>query len=241
MSRPFPPARPHGSLREVFPGVHLVSGTMSLGPMSFSRNMVVVQQDDRLVLVNTIRLDPAGLDALDALGKVSDVVRIAGFHGSDDAFYKDRYDCTVHAIEGQRYFTGINAHKGETYFHADAPLNPADLPIEGASLYVIETDPPEGILRIPAGGGTLITGDSLQNWDAPDEHFNWIARFGMRLMGFIGPCRIGAGWAKDLKPDPTEVRGILDLEFTNVLPGHGQPVLGDAPERYRPAIEAYGA
>jgi hypothetical protein len=33
------------------------------------------------------------------------------------------------------------------------------------------------------------------------------------------------------------VRSILDLEFEHVLPGHGDAVVGDAKNRYRPTIE----
>ena len=78
--RPFPPAAPHGPLVEVFPDLFLVTGTMKLPgvmPVRFSRNMTVVREGERLVLVNTVRLDEAGLAALDKLGKVTDVVRIA--------------------------------------------------------------------------------------------------------------------------------------------------------------------
>jgi len=210
--------------------------------MRFSRNMVVLREGDRLVLVNTLRLDTQRLAALDALGRVTDVIRLAGFHGSDDPFYKDRYGCTVHAVRGQTYFSGVDPKKGEIYFTADAALDAGSpLPVEGASLYVIDTDPTEGILRVPAGGGTLITGDSLQNWAAPDAYFNLAARMGMRAMGFFGPHRLGPGWIKSLKPDPSQLAGILDLGFVNVLPCHGAPVLGGGPEKYRPAIEAYAA
>lgn len=237
--RPFPAARPHGELAEVLPDVFLVTGSMAMGPMRFSRNMVVVREGERLVLVNTVRLDPAGLAALDALGRVTDVLRLGGFHGSDDPFYKDRYGCTVHAVRGQTYFAGLDPAKGEIYFEPDAALDAgAPLPLAGASLVVFGTRPPEGLLRIPAGGGTLVSADSLHNW-GPDRYFNLIARLGMRLMGFLKPHQLGPGWVKGVKPDPGEIRGILDLDFANVLPGHGAPVLGDAPERYRPTIDAY--
>jgi hypothetical protein len=35
----------------------------------------------------------------------------------------------------------------------------------------------------------------------------------------------------------TDVHAVLDLDFANLLPAHGAPVLGNARERYRPAIE----
>ena len=38
--------------------------------------MVVVREGERLVLVNTVRLNDAGLEALDALGTVTDTIRV---------------------------------------------------------------------------------------------------------------------------------------------------------------------
>lgn len=61
----------------------------------------------------------------------------------------------------------------------------------------------------------------------------------MKLAGFIKPHRLGPGWIKSTRPDPTQIAQILELGFENVLPGHGEPVLGDAPEKYRPAVQAY--
>ncbi len=218
----------------------IVTGTIGMGPMKFSRNMVVLRQADRLVLVNTVRLDDAGLAALDDLGKVSDVIRLAGFHGSDDPFYKDRYGCTVSAVRGQTYFSGLNPKKGKVYFTPDEYLDAdSQLPVEGASLYVFNTEPSEGILRIPAEGGTLITGDSLQNWAKADRYFNFPGKLIMRAMGFLKPNQLGPAWVKQIKPNPSEVAGVLDLDFANLLPSHGAPVLGDAADKFRPTIGAY--
>ena len=218
----------------------MVTGSFSMGPMRFSRNMIVLREGGDLWLVNTVRLDERRLEALDALGQVAGVVRLAGFHGSDDPFYKDRYGCRVYAVQGQTYFTGLNPKKGGIYFEADVALDSASpLPIEGASLYRFDTRPPEGILRIPAGGGTLITGDSLQNWVSPDRYFNLLGGLGMRAAGFLRPHQLGPGWVKQLKPDPAQIQGVLGLDFENVLPGHGLPVLGGACEKYRPTIDAY--
>jgi len=111
-ARPHPPAAPHGSLREVLPDVFFVTGTMAMSvgivPVRFSRNMTVIREGTRLVLVNSVRLDDAGLAALDALGKVTDVIRLAGFHGMDDPFYAERYGAKVWALAGQSYVSGFD-------------------------------------------------------------------------------------------------------------------------------------
>ncbi|MCA9706239.1 MAG: hypothetical protein KDK70_10360 [Myxococcales bacterium] len=162
-SASFPPARPHGPITEVFPDVFFVTGGVRMAPLlAFSRNMTIVREGERLVLVGSMRLDEAGLAALDELGTVTDVIRLAGFHGIDDPFYKDRYGAKVWVIEGMSYQRGFDAAKTSSapYFEADAQLR-ADsaLPIEGAELYVFSTRPPEGLLRLPHAGGILVAGD----------------------------------------------------------------------------------
>ena len=94
------------------------------------------------------------------------------------------------------------------------------------------------MLLIPAAGGTLITGDALQNW-TNTKGSNLLGAVVMRMMGFIKPYNVGPGWVKALKPDREQVRGILELDFENVLPGHGDVVMGAAKALFRPAIERY--
>jgi hypothetical protein len=243
-ARPFPPALPHGELREVLPGLSFVTGTIALPgplPVRFSRNMTVVREGGRVVLVNTLRLDEAGLTALEKLGEVTDVMRLAGFHGADDAFCKDRYGAKVWAIAGQRYTTGFDT-SGEVYFEPDVEVGEAsELPIGDARLRVFASRPPEALLVLPHAGGTVVAGDCLQNWSEKDAYFSWLAGVMMRFMGFIRPHNVGPGWLKQAKPPPDQLRAMLDLEFENVLPAHGSPVLGGARESYRPAIERAAA
>src|SRR5690242_10374266 len=102
--RPLPAALPHGELRAILPDLYFVTGTLALPgfvPMRFSRNMTVVREGERLIVINSVRLDDAGLAELDKLGKVTDVVRLAGNHGMDDPFYKQRYGAKVWVVRGQ--------------------------------------------------------------------------------------------------------------------------------------------
>jgi hypothetical protein len=244
-SRPHPPALEHGELREVLPGLHVVTGTVKLPgamPIRFSRNMAVVRQGERLVLVNSVRLDDAGLAALDKLGKVTDVVRLAGNHGSDDPFYAEHYGAKVWVVKGQRYTAGFETSSPNTYFtpHHEMEASSA-LPIEGAKLFVIDAKPPEGMLVLAGHGGVVISGDCLQNWATADEYFSWLARPMMKMMGFIKPHNVGPAWLRGCKPPKAQLRAILDLEFANVVPAHGAPVIGDARERYRAALERASA
>lgn len=243
MTASFPPAPPHGEITEPFPDVFFVTGGVRMAPMmSFSRNMTIVRQGDRLVIIGSMRLSDAGLEALDELGTVTDVIRLAGFHGMDDPFYKDRYDAKVWVLEGMPYMKGFDAAKGtgEPYFEADVQMTvDTELPIAGASLYTFSTKPTEAILRLPGEGGILVTGDSLQNWGSTNRYFSLAGKVMMKMMGFIKPHNLGPGWLKIAKPSVQEVRGILDLDFEHVLPVHGEPVEGGAKGKFRGVIEAY--
>jgi hypothetical protein len=89
-----PELLPHGELEEIFPDIFVVKGQMKLGPgraIHFSRNMTVVREGEDLTLFNVVRLDDAGLAALDALGRVAKLVKLGSYHGRDDAFYCRRY------------------------------------------------------------------------------------------------------------------------------------------------------
>jgi hypothetical protein len=244
VARPFPAALPHGDIEEVLPGIHFVTGTMALPgplPVRFSRNMTVVREGDRLVLFNSVRLDEKGLAALDALGKVTDVVRLAANHGMDDPFYKDLYGAKVWVVKGQRYTAGFDTSSDRTYFTPDVEMDAATtLPLEGARLYVIHSTPPEALLTLDRDGGVVISGDCLQHWTKVDRYFSLFGGVMMRLMGFVRPHNIGPGWLRQGKPPPSELRGILGLAFANVIPAHGSPVVGEARERYRPVIERAG-
>ncbi len=240
-NRPFPKALEHGNLKELFPGIHFVTGTVAMGgrlPMRFSRNMTVVRQNGSLTLVNTVRLNDEGLAALERLGTVENIVRLAGFHGMDDPFYKDRYGAKVWSVDAP-YLTGFGTGP-EPYFTPDVIVgSDSSLPIENARLFLFETaQTGEGVLLLEREGGIVVAGDSLQNWATTDRFFNLPAKLMMRLFGFIKPNNVGPGWLRYAKPDRAEVKRLLDLDFRHVLPAHGTPVLGDAKERYAPVIEA---
>lgn len=236
------PASPHGRFREVFEGIWFIRGGVKmpmLVPMKIGRSMTVVRGEDGLVVFNSMRLSEEGLSELEALGEVKHVVRLAGFHGRDDGFYRERYGAKVYAVEGQTYVRGMDPAKGESYMEPDTWLTEESaLPIVDAKLKIFSSsNPPEAICLLERNGGILITGDSLQHSPAPDEFFNFPAKLMMKRFGFFKPYNVGPGWLQFAKPSATEVRSILDLEFQHVLPGHGDAVIGGAKEKYRPAIE----
>jgi hypothetical protein len=242
INRSHPAALAHGELREVLPNVFFVTGTLRMPgpvPVTFSRNMTVVREGARLIIVNSVRLDEAGLRSLDALGKVTDVIRIAGYHGMDDPFYKERYGAKVWVVKGQRYVAGFNAAAPETYLTPDVEIDGAcALPLANARIYRIESNAPEGLLLLEREGGVLISGDCLQNWQTTDAYFSLAGKLMMKAMGFIKPHNVGPAWMKQAKPPTADLLGILDLDFAHVLPAHGSAVISGAKANYRPRLEA---
>lgn len=240
------PAQAHGPIIKLFDNIWFVQGAVKmpmLMPVKISRSMTILRDAEttELTLVNSMRLSDAGLAELEKLGKVANVIRIAGFHGRDDGFYRDRYGAKVFAITGQIYTRKLGEEKNvEEYMQPDVWLNKdSELPIRLATLKVFETsNPSEAVLLLPQEGGILITGDSLQNTPEADEFINFPARLMMKKMGFFKACNVGPGWLQFAKPESAEVRSILDLDFEHVLPAHGKAVIGGAKEKYRPALES---
>ncbi|MCP8900661.1 hypothetical protein [Gilvimarinus xylanilyticus] len=224
----FPPALAHGTIEEVFTDVFCISGAMETVLMDmdwrFSRNMTVVRDGDRLILINTVRLNDEGLAQLERLGTVTDVIRLGALHGRDDAFYLDRYQASYWVMPGI---------KTEPE-HGARPLEPTStLPIGDASLFAFETSKiPEGILHLQRDGGILIACDALQNWLTPDEHFCDSSRERMETMGFFTPANVGPVWHQVAEPKAEDFHRLKALEFKHALCGHGEPVRNNAREAF---------
>jgi hypothetical protein len=225
----FPSALPHGQLEQVFPDIFFVTGAMKTmlmnAPFQFSRNMTAVRAGDALTLINSIRLDDAGLAQLDALGRVTNVVKIGSLHGRDDAFYKARYGATFWAAPGMVHERGLVT---------DRELRPEDvMPFAGCSVFDFRTTKmPECILHVDRAGGILIACDSLQNLVAPDEYFSDESRQRMQEMGFFQPANLGPVWRDINEPRVQDFIRLQDLSFRHVLCGHGPPLRDTAKEAY---------
>jgi hypothetical protein len=228
-----PPALPHGKLEEVFPDVFFVTGTMKTMLMGadwqFNRNMTVVREGGALTLINTVRLNDAGLKELDALGRIANVVKIGSLHGRDDAFYKARYGATFWALPGMTHERGLKA---------DKELVPGgEMPFAGCSVFAFcTTKMPECILRIDRAGGILVACDSLQNWLAPDEFFSEQSRRMMTEMGFFQAASFGPLWMQLNEPKGEDFARLRELSFRHALCGHGATLRDTAKEAYTDRI-----
>ena len=229
-----PEAMEHGPLREIFPDVFFVTGTMK-GPIMgadwhFSRNMTVIRDGEELTLVNTVRLDDEGLAALDNLGKVTHVVRIGALHGMDDAFYVQRYGATYWAPPGIENVHGLDAD--ETLVDGGAA------PFAGGTVFgFAHSNMPEFILRLDREGGILIACDALQNWRERDEFFSDECCERMEGMGFFQSANIGPVWMQVNEPDGADFERLQTLEYRHALCGHGEPLVDTAKEDYAATFE----
>ena len=225
----FPPALSQVNLEEVFPDVFSITGSMETVLMGanwhFSRNMTVLRDGDALSLINTVRLNDAGLRQLDALGRVANVVKIGSLHGRDDAFYKLRYGATFWALPGMKHEHGLIADK--------ELVSGGETPFPGSSVFVFRTTKlPECILRVDRSGGILIACDSLQNWHSPNEFFSEETRKMMAHMGYFKPANVGPLWMQLNEPNREDFVRLGDLSFRHVLCGHGAPLRDVAKEAY---------
>jgi hypothetical protein len=214
------PVMPHGPSQEVFPDVFHVTGTMRaefFGSMwQFNRNMTIVRDRGRLTLINTVRLDAAGLAALEALGTVTNVVRIGDMHGVDDRFYVDRYGAQFWAMPGMRIGEGL------TVDHA--LVEGGEMPFADCSMFTFRTTQrPECILRLDREGGIMIACDSLQNWVAPDELFDDETVGKMKEMGFFTATSLGLAWLHESQPQAEDFVRLKQVPFRHALCGHGAP------------------
>jgi hypothetical protein len=225
----FPAAMPHGPLKEVFPNVFFVTGTMRGeffgSTWQFSRNMIVVREENRLSLINAVRLSDEGLKHLESLGEVRAVVRIGSMHGVDDAFYVARYGAKHWAMRGAPDSHGLAV---DEELYEGGPL-----PFGDASLFSFTTTKlPEGIIRLAREGGVLLACDALQNWVGPDEFFLPETVETMTKMGFFMGSNLGPAWMHVNEPKAEDFVRLKKLGFRHALTGHGEPRLNDAQESY---------
>ena len=226
----FHPALPHGDVQEVFPDVFFVTGAMQghFGGDSlwqFSRAMTVVREDDRLTICNAIRLGDEGLAQLEALGKVTNVVRVGALHGRDDAFYVDRYGATFWAPPGVPH---------EFDLVPDEELVPgAKTPFAGCEVFAFkETKLPETVLLVDRAGGIAIGCDALMNYIEPDEFFFPETAEIMKGYGFFKEANCGPVWQQHADPKPGDFARLKERTFKPALCGHGAPLKDRAHEAF---------
>lgn len=222
-------AQPHGPIEEVFPDVFFVTGTMKTtlmnAPWHFSRSMTIVREGKDLTIINSVRLDDAGLAALEALGTVKHVVRIGSLHGIDDAFYVKRYGAKFWAMPGMPQADGLVA---EGVLEAGGPT-----PFSGCTVVPFRTTKlPECVLHVDRAGGILVACDALQNWETDDAFFSDESRTNMKGMGFFQRGNFGPVFLQVNEPKRQDYDQLAGLTYKHALCGHGQPLRDTAKDDY---------
>lgn len=226
------PAWPHGPLTRIFDGSLYVMGTNRVHhagvDLQTSRTMLVLHDAGELTLINSVRLDAAGLAALEALGTVRHVIRLGAFHGRDDPFYRDHYDALLWALPGSAHADGREADR----LLSDSEPLPC-----GARLFVFRSAKyPEAALLLPGQGGTLVTCDAIQNWAAIDRFFSAETAAMFTAQGLIRPANIPSTWLAACAPARADFERLLALDFRHLVSAHGEPLLEDAHGRIEATV-----
>jgi hypothetical protein len=225
----YTPAWPHGEIKPALADVFYVQGTNKTHhagiDLQTSRTMTIVRQGDELTLLNTVRLDEQGLQALEALGQVRHIVRLGAFHGRDDPFYRDRYGATLWALPNAEASDGVLATG------AFAPLRDAQIFSFASARF------PEAALLLEREGGILVTCDAVQNWTHVDRFFSAETGAMFAAQGLIGEANLPATWRSACAPDASDFRGLAALPFQHLITAHGPPLLNAAQTRLRARIE----
>ena len=187
--------------------------------------MTIIREGDALTLINSVRLNEEGLKALDALGKVANVVKIGSMHGIDDPFFIDRYGATYWAMPGMPLGEGLKADK--------ELVVGGEMPFSNCEMFAFETTKlPECILRLDREGGIMIACDALQNWVAPDALITPDTAEKMQGMGFFQPANLGPAWMHVNEPKAADFERLKKVRFKHALCGHGVPLRDTAQEDF---------
>jgi hypothetical protein len=214
-------SEPHDPPTEIADDLFVVCGSVLLKPIvRINRNMAVVRHAGELTLINTVRMDEAGLKALEALGEIKHVLRLGPFHGMDDAFYVDRYNATFWSFtDGETYPEPAITH----------PLSAdGELPFPCAKLFIFDhLKNTEGAILLERGSGVLLTVDSVQSYSTPPHkpYTSWLVKLLLPLVGFTNDTIIGPMWLKIMVTDQqgieSEFARLLEWDFDQLLSAHG--------------------
>lgn len=141
-------------------------------------------------MINPIRISESGMRKIERIDNISQVIRIGGFLGRDEAFFKAQYDATLYALKGYVYTQKSCRQSTPKRLYAGWCLIDMEdeLPLSNASLiWLISAKQAEAILKLDQNDGILITADSLQNTPHPYEYHNFPARIMMKSMGYFHP------------------------------------------------------
>ena len=217
--------QPHGPLTQIDDGIWAVDGEIVMPLGRFPRRMTVVAlTEGRLLVWSPIPLDAAGMDRLEALGKVTFLIVPGPGHRLDIRPWATRYPnarvlCPPGAREAVSEAVPVGA-TGDVLENAEVHF----CPVQGVGGL-------EGVLKITRGGRlTLVVNDILANVRHPHGIG---AKIMARLFGFgvhhARMPRIGKRmFVKDGALLAAQMRGwAADPKLARVVVSHGDIIDGD--------------
>lgn len=151
------------------------------------------------------------------------IIRLGDFHGLDDAFYLNRYNCEFWAQTGQETYKSPLPTK-----HLNATTSG---PIPNSKFFIFESAIyPEAALLIEEYR-LLITTDAIQYY-SEWRYFSWFSKLVFKLLGFKVGLNIGGPWLKRVTPKGKTLKHdfekLLALDFDAIIAAHGALVGKDA-------------
>ncbi|WGL15286.1 hypothetical protein PVT68_10945 [Microbulbifer bruguierae] len=233
----YPAPQPHGRIRQLLPDFFVVRGTARIAPgVVVNRNMGIVRSGEDLLLVNPVRLCPAGEERLCDLGRVRQAVRLGYYHGCDDLYYRDRFNVFFWRQEHSNHY----------------PVPPADqflvdggtCPVSGGRVFEFSNSRvPEAALLVPQAGGLLLTCDALQYW-RDWTGCSWAGKWLLRFGGVHRGMQVVQSWRSRATPGDensqrwlaADFQRLLNLPFFHLLAAHGDFCADNAHELTERAV-----
>lgn len=213
----------HGPLQQIFPNIFMVTGVNYYDDkhgeqQQHSRNMIIVRENDSLSLINSVRLTEEGLQELDKLGSVRNIIRIGAFHGKDDLFYLERYQASLWALPGMKH---EHSHPTDMELTPDEPK-----PFSDCSVFIFENSrEPEAILHVNRENGILVSCDSLKNWLEADQFFSQKTALLYERAGFFGRATVSKIWRDTCQVQLSDFMQLNQFDFQHLLSAHGEALL----------------
>ena len=216
----------HKPIEELAPNLWRVEGILN---RSNKRVMVLIRLGDgRIIMHNAIALDEPSMARIDAWGEVAAILVPNGFHRQDARIMQERYPkAKVYAPTGA--VAGASKATPCTGSYADVPSDAS------VSLRDIEgIGRREGVVFVRSPDGlSAVFCDTLLNL----PKLSGLLGFFLHPTGVLSvPRPTSLLFAKDRKALRADLQSIASQDgLVRVIPGHGQVVASDAPQKLREA------
>ncbi len=228
--------QPHGELYQVADGLHCVDGAFGRSPLG-RRMTVVALPSGALALHSAIRMNDAGMAALEALGPVAAVIVPTAHHTADVPWYAERYP------QARVLAPGGSLPRVHRRVPSAAALDEGwndDLAGALAWLQVDGVRHPEAAFFHRASH-TLILTDLVFNLGT---EFSGLQRALLKLNGIYGrfaPSRLMRwGVVRYMPGLLASVRRMEEWDFDRIIVSHGQVVEKRGKTHLREAFEPWG-